>query len=302
MGLPLAGRSGRRSRLALALVALVVATVAALLFPLLSIPAIMIAAVLVVWDRAALAAELRALAAAVSAAAQSGQPVYDDGKLEVASGAWGELCYALNRLLQQRRAEQQLRQLLPALPLAGAIRMAELRPPPEGLLCDVVVLVIAYPTAYGDPVPLLRDTAYVALHQAQLHDALLTRWGEGVVLVFGALGQQGPLPALRGAYQAARALGAAWGTAQRPRLTLAGGQGRALILPGLGLTVVGAPVEQALALQRHGTGAPLVCNEDAYLGLRRLGMIPPVETPTPGSQAARLPAAEGRPTAFAVPL
>ncbi len=314
MGLRFSGRTGRRLRVALALLALLAAGLAALFAPPLALPAILFAAALMLWDRAALAADLRTLAAAVSTAAAgveaspvpaAGFVAPGEAKLEVADGAWGELCHALNRLLQQRRSEQQLRHLLPSLPAAGAARLAELRPPPEGLPCEVVVLVVAHPGAHGDPVALMRDAAYTALHQAQLHDALLARWGEGVVLIFGALGQQGGAGALRGAYQAARAINAAWAAglpAQRPRLTLAGGQGLAVILPGLGLTVLGPPVEQAIALQRLGLGAPLVCNEDAYLGLRRLGMIPPHATPPAGPHAARLPAADGRPAAFPVQL
>lgn len=307
VGLRITGRAGRRVRVALALFAMLAAALAALVAPALALLALLVAGALIVWERAALAADLRVLAAAVAAATQPGPlpAPSDDLKLEVADGAWGELCHALNRLLQQRRAEQQLRQLLPTLPAAGAARLAELRPPPEGLPCEVVVLALAHPAALGDPVAVMRDTAYTALHQAQLHDALLARWGEGVVLIFGALGPQGGAQALRGAYQAARAISAAWAVAlpaQRPRLTMAAGQGRAVILPGLGLTVVGSPVEQAIALQRHTPGAPLICNEDAYLGLRRLGAIPPSETLAQGPHTPRTQAGEGRPAAFAVPL
>lgn len=307
MRLRLSGRSGNRVRLALASLALLGALFASLLASPLAIPAILVAAALLLWERATLSADLRALAALVQATAQPASPATADEetKLEVADGAWGELCHALNRLLQQRRAEQQRQLLLPSLPAASATRFAEQRPPPEGTACEVVVLALANSSALPDPVAAMRDAAYLALHQAQLHEALLARWAEGMVLIFGALGQQGSTQALRSAYQAAQALSATWTAAtpaQRPRITLAGGRGRVVILPGLGLTVLGPPIEQAVALQGLSPRAALVCNEDAYLGLRRLGLIPPVETPQAGVVVTRLPAAEGRPTAYAVPL
>lgn len=307
MRLRLSGRSGNRVRLACASLALLGALFASLLASPLAIPAILVAAALLLWEWATLTADLRALAALVQAAAQPASPATADeeAKLEVVDGAWGELCHALNRLLQQRRAEQQLSLLLPSLPAAGAVRIAEQRPPPDGTACELVVLALANQPAMPDPVAAMRDAAYLALHQAQLHEALIARWGEGMVLIFGALGQQGSAQALRSAYQAAQALSATWVAAtpaQRPRFTLAGGRGRVVILPGLGLTVLGPPIEQAVALQGLAPRAALVCNEDAYLGLRRLGLIPPVETPQAGFVATRLPAAEGRPTAYTVPL
>lgn len=291
MGLPSSGRGGRRARLALALVALFAAAVAALLYPPLALLAIAAAAAIVLWDQAARAEELRSLAAMVTS-------VEPDAKLEVAEGAWGELCHALNRLLQQRRTEIQIRRMLPTLPGGGAARLADLSLPPDGLTCDIVVLALAIPSTASTPVARLRDTAYAALHQAQLHDAILARWGEGLLLIFGALGTPSDTAALRGAYQAARALAAAWSashTAAPPHLTLAGGAGRVLLLPGLGLTVIGAPLEQAIALQRLGPGGQILCNEDAYLGLRRLGFAPP-------QPAARRPLGDDQAPAFAVPI
>ncbi|NTU80775.1 MAG: hypothetical protein HGA45_15590, partial [Chloroflexales bacterium] len=262
----------------------------------LALPAILIAGALMLWEQAALAADLRGLAATVAAAvSEADAKRLPDAKLEVADGAWGELCHALNRLLQQRRAEQRLRHMLPALPVAGAARLADMSLPQDGLPCDVAVLALA---GRGDSVAHLRDTAYTALYQAQLYDALLARWGEGVVLIFGVLGQQDGPAALRGAHHAAQAFASAWSASppgQRPRLILASGQGRVVVLPGLGLTVVGAPIEQALALQSLAGDEVLVCNEDAYLGLRRLGFAP-------ARPAARLPAGAAHPPAFVVPL
>jgi len=43
--------------------------------------------------------------------------------------------------------------------------------------------------------------------------------------------------------------------------------------------VLGPPVDQALSLQSLATNQ-LLCNEEAYLGLRRLGRVPP-QPPSP---------------------
>ena len=291
MGFRFTGRTGQRVRRSLALLALCLAATASLLVPALTLPAILAAGALMLWDGVALAVELRALAATVLVA----EP---DVKLEVDEGAWGELCHALNRLLQQRRAERHLRPMLPVLPVASAARLADLSLPQEGWACAVTVLVLAHHTLPADPIAQLRATAYAALHQAQLYDALLARCGPDIVLIFGVLSQQDGAVALHGAYNAAQALSDLWAANPpdaQPWLILTSGQGRAVILPGLGLTVLGPPLEQAHALQRLASASTLVCNEPAYLGLRRLGLAPTHPT-------ARLPAQRDSPAAFVLSL
>lgn len=269
MRLFLAGRFGRRTRLSLLVAALVVAAAAALWAPPVALVALTAAVAVTVWDRAALDRELRALATAVAA----GSPA---GKLEVTDGAWGELCHALNRLQQQRHAQRQVEMLLPTLPVARAARLADAGIPADGLLCEVAVLALARPAGLQGAASHLRETAEVALLQARRHEALLARSGERFLLIFGALEGQSPAANLRAARQAAGDLHAAWAAVDGgPRLTLAAGTARAVVLPGLGLTVIGAPVEQAVGLQEMAGPAHLVCNEDAYLGLRRIGAVPP---------------------------
>jgi hypothetical protein len=298
MRLPLTGRTGRRARLILALAALLAAA-AALSTPPLALLALAAAALTLLWDRLALERDLRDLTAAI---------VADDpeAKLEVTDGAWGELCHALNRLRQQRRAQQQIAPMLPALPAGRAARLADSGLPPEGLLCEVAVLAIGRPGGAGDPLAQLRESAFAALNQAQLHDALIARSGDRLLLIFGAMGQQSLAATLRAAQQAARAIAGGWGAeaaAARPRLALAAGAARAVILPGLGYSVLGPPLEQALALQRLASPAQLLCNEEAYLGLRRLGAVPPQppapRIPTPGDHE---PGAQPSRPAYAISL
>lgn len=276
MRLPLTGRIGRRARLLLAAVGLLAAGAAALYAPLLVLPALALVALSILWERVAIESDLRALTAAVLANTP-------ETKLEVTDGAWGELCHALNRLHQQRRAQQQLAPMLPTLPANRAARLADNGLPPDGLLCEVAVLAIGGVGAPGDPVGQLRERAYAALHQAQLHDGLLMRVGDHLLLILGAMGQQSLTTTLRAAQQAASAIIATTAAEEgdgRLRLTLAAGAARALILPGLGYSVLGPPVDQAIALQNLASATQLLCNEDAYLGLRRLAAVPP-QPPAP---------------------
>ncbi len=276
MRLPAPGQASRRLRPLLALLAMAVAALAVPFVPWLALGALALAAGLIIWDQIALQRDLRGLAAAISS---------DDAehKLEVSDGPWGELSYALNRLRQQQRAESRLRELLPELP---ARAMVEWQLPSEGLPCDVAVLALTTPPG-GTPVARLRAAASVAAAAARNYDALISRSGEQLVVIFGATGQQSPISTLRDAQQAARAIYRHWSASPangRPRLALASGQAHAVVLPGLGLSVVGQPVEQALALLAFATETQLLCNEDAYLGLRRIG-IAPAQPRAPGSAA-----------------
>lgn len=197
-----------------------------------------------------------------------------EAKLEVTEGGWGALCHAINRLLQQRRAQQHLLRRLPTPPSAVAGRLAELMVPLEGISCTVAVLAIG-PHPGDDPVARLQEVAALARRQAESHGAIMSRSGEQIILIFGAVGQSGPTAHLRSAMGAAQALYAAWPDhADRPALSLASGQARAIILPGLGFTVLGPPVEQALAAQAAGPTTTLACSEEVYLQLRRIGSAP----------------------------
>lgn len=270
MGLSVVGRVGRRTRLILLVAALFAAALAALWAPPFTLLALAAALALLLWDRVVQERSLRQLAAAVAGD-------LPELKLEVGDDAWGELCHALNRLRQQRRAQQQLAALLPALPVARAVRLADAGLPPEGLRCEVAVLALADAERGGDPATRLSTLAAVALEQAHRHEALLVRSGERLLLIFGALAVDSPAATLRVARDAARALAAA--QQSPPRLALAAGSARTLLMPGLGVVVFGDPVDQALALPLLPPGQ-LLCNEDAYLGLRRLGALP-AQAPAP---------------------
>ncbi|MCX7790238.1 MAG: hypothetical protein N2378_06325 [Chloroflexaceae bacterium] len=288
MCLPTTRQAGRRLRPVLAIGALIVTAIAILFAPRFALAPLLVTAVVIIWDRLALERDLRRLAASV-ADTETG------AKLEITSGAWGELCHAVNRLRQQRRADQQLQRLLPELPAVEDLLETDL--PPEGLPRDIVALAIALPEGSAQTAR-LREAASLAVDSVRQYDALLTRFGPHLAVIFGVTGRQGPAALLRNARQAARALHAQWrlDAARRPRLALASGQARVVILPGLGLHVIGPPVDQALALLDLADEDLLLCNEEAYLSLRRLGLVP-------AQLASQRPVASAaHPSAYAIPL
>lgn len=278
----------RRLRPILAIGALIAAAITTLFAPGFALVPLLVTALVIIWDRLVLERDLRRLAVSV-ANTETG------AKLEVTDDAWGELCHAVNRLRQQRRAEQQLQRLLPELPAVEALLEANL--PPEGLPCDIAALAIAPPEGSAQTTR-LREAAALAAASTREYDALLTRPGEHLVMIFGVTGRQGPAAILHNARQAARAMHAHWtlDAARRPRLALTSGQARVMSLPGLGLTVIGPPIDQALALLDLADEDLLLCNEETYLALRRLGQVP-------AQLASQRPvASEGHPGAYAIPL
>lgn len=280
-----------RARPLLLTALLIIAGPAALISPPLTVALLLAALGLLLGERAERERAMRRLAAAL---AKDGI----EAKIEVAGGAWGELCHAINRLLQQRRGEQQLRRLLAEPPAPLAARLAAMALPPEGLACEVAVLALGPLPGHGDQAEQLREAALAAARQAELHGALVSRAGDRLLLIFGGLGEAHPESALRAAQRAAYALHDGWAGRPerlRPALSLAGGAARGLLLPGLGYCVVGPPVDQALALLDAGRPAALICSESAYMSLRRIGSAPPL------SAAPRLTPLAG-PPAYAVPL
>ena len=278
----------RRLRPILAIGALIAAAVAMLFAPGFALVPLLVTALVIIWDRWVLERDLRRLAASVANTATG-------AKLEVTDDAWGELCHAINRLRQQRRAEQQRQRLLPELPAVEELLEADL--PPEGRPCDVAALAIAPPEGSAQTMR-LREAAALAAASMREYDALLTRPGKHLVMIFGVTGRQGPAAILRNARQAARTMHAHWtlDAARRPRLALSSGQVRVMSLPGLGLTVIGPPIDQALALLDLADEDLLLCNEETYLTLRRLGQVP-------APLASQRPVAgEGHSGASAIPL
>ncbi|NJN15851.1 MAG: hypothetical protein HC822_05950 [Oscillochloris sp.] len=221
-----------------------------------------------------------------------------DLKLEVSDSTLGELAHHINRLRQNYRHQQRLLRLL-GLPAASvATRLADLDVPLVGNECEVAVLAIHVQSSNSDRIESLREIAFAAQRQAETHVALLSRIGDQILLIFGALESGRPETHLRAAHQAALALHADWNTlpnSHQLNLSLAGGVARAVVLPGLGYSVIGPAVDQALALLAAGQPSAIVCSEPTYVYLRRLGSAPPLPL------APRLVSDAGA-TTYTVPL
>lgn len=206
-------------------------------------------------------------------------------KIEVPSGAWGELARAVNDLLHERRVQQRLRDALPTpLPLEALHSLLGGDLLTAGQARQVAVLLVSAPVRGPAWEQGVRPAAAAAWHElasaaagaAQRYGALLQPCGDAVMLVFGAFDDQAAQAVLRDALAAAGELEQGWRhqrAALAPlSLALASGYALATALPGLGLCVVGAPVEQAVGLQQLALRARrfgLMCNEDAYHALRR---------------------------------
>jgi class 3 adenylate cyclase len=207
-------------------------------------------------------------------------------KLEVSDGAVGALCHAVNGLLQQRRVQERLQALLPALPVSVHQRLlddpASMRFGQNTPLATVLLVGRAGPGARNPDDP--RKNAAVCLllaeeaqQQAGRYGALMQLCGESLLLVFGALEPQSRAAGLQAALETAQALRQRWdeaGPLARGRLSLSIASGNVVagVLPGLGYSAFGPPIEQALRLQHLAAACPeyaLLCSEDAYASLRR---------------------------------
>lgn len=206
-------------------------------------------------------------------------------KVEVPSGAWGELARAINMLLHERLVGQRMRDALPApLPLEAVQSLLGGDLLTQGQSRRVAVLLISAPVRAPAWEQGVRRTgmqswqtlATVVHAAAQHYGALLQPCGDGVMLVFGAFDERALLDVLRDALAAAEQIEQGWRAESTSggalALALAGGYALATALPGLGFCVVGAPVEQAVGLQQLALRARrfgLMCSEEAYQALRR---------------------------------
>jgi hypothetical protein len=249
-------------RLIAALAISLLVLVAVFIFPGLALPALVLALAGLTYERLRTDRAIERLT----------RQLADDGaaaKIEVNEGRWSKLHYALNRLLQQRRAQQHLQALLPTWP-PGAADLLAAQIPPEGLPRQVVALAVGLPAL---PVEVLQRLAAIAASQADEQTALIDWSGDALLLVFGAFSEQSRVDLLRAALRTARQIRAA---APKVGLSMAlsAGLARALVLPGLGYIVLGEPVAQALNLcdsaAVHGQSA-LFCTEELYLALRHIG-------------------------------
>jgi hypothetical protein len=259
-------RAGRRLILAACTAPLILAAI--IFAPTISAILLGIAAVLLLIEQARQERAIRQLAA--NLAADGAEP-----KLEVSAGALGVLCRQINRLLQQRRAQQRLLALLPTPPPPIADRLADLTMPQEGQKLQIAVLALKLPGGAKATAADLQRIANDVTRQAVLHGALLDRVGDVLTLSFGALGDT-PDAAMRSAYRAAFGLHSAWQELpqnERPPLCLTSGGGEALVVPGLGYTLIGTPFHDAIQLLAGAPADTLQCSEATYLHLRRLGAI-----------------------------
>jgi hypothetical protein len=194
-------------------------------------------------------------------------------KIEVREGRWASLQYALNRMLQQRRTQQHVQALLPNIP-TGAADISAAQIPPEGLPRYLVVLALSLQTTN---MTVWHELSRLIARKAEEHTAFID-WNSSVILMaFGAFADQERTELIRTALHVARQI---HHNVAFPMLTMAmaAGESRITVLPGLGYTLMGSPLEQVTTLCAHGTMVRnrqlLLCNEELYLMLRHLGSLP----------------------------
>src|SRR5262249_4878565 len=129
---------------------------------------------------------------------------------------------------------------------------------PQGSSRSATVLLVggAGLRARGETLVVLaawHTLASAAYAQGQHHGALIYPCGDALLLVFGVFDESGGAPALRAALETAQILRQGWensGAGRGPlSLCMASGAVVAGLLPGLGYSVMGPPIEQALRLQ-----------------------------------------------------
>lgn len=270
-------RSGRQWRRFIVAIIVVLATIlVSTLIPALLVPLVLLAIILLIWERMQLNHAMRDLAARIATGDL-------DTKLEVQEGAWGTLCHAVNDLLQQQRRQHYVQTLVPTLPSEAITTMLNKQRSPDGVLQSLTVLVVGYTHTSPPGASLtqehlvaLRALSTVAQQQSERHGALLERFGDMLLFAFGAFEERPLNTTLRHALQTAQVLRQTWDDTS-PRgplaLSLASGKGLSVALPGLGYTVIGAPIEQALRLQHLAAACPeyaLLCSEESYMTLRLL--------------------------------
>lgn len=197
-----------------------------------------------------------------------------DAKFEVKSGAWGRICHAVNGLLQRQRLSTRALQMLPALPSKLYTR-SDLQLPSEGSERPMTILVIGYTASArtgGGKADLtaLHALAATVHEQVEQQGVLLQQLGNMILIAFGTFEERPLSSSLQQALQTAQAVDRAWKNVapQRPlTMSLACGNVLAATLPGIGYTLIGAPIEQAQRLQTRAAEdleCTCICSEDAY--------------------------------------
>ncbi len=263
-------------RIVIILILLPTCVVLIIFVPELVVPLILLVLVHLLWERVRIIYAMHDLAARIAAGNYN-------TKIEVQEGAWGALCHAVNTLLQQQRLYQHTRSLLPFLPADVVARLPGSAHSPDGTPRMLTILVVGYTETLGSQtdvthshIQALQRLSLIIQQQAELHNALLERCGDLILLAFGVFDEAPRTKTLRSALHTMHVLRRAWDhRSPRGALTfsLASGDALAVALPGLGYTVIGSPVIHALQLQHLAITHPeyaLLCSEEAYMTLRRL--------------------------------
>lgn len=206
-------------------------------------------------------------------------------KIEVSQGEWGELCRAINRLVQEQRLNERLRSATPiALPDDGVRALIDGKLPSSGEARTVAILLVGCRGGARRLEPRSRRATLVAwqslantAHTLALHHgALLQPCGDSIMLVFGAFTERPAEVTLRAALDAAQALRDTWREGgpggQNLAISITSGPAVVATLPGIGCYILGAPVEQALQIERLALASSyyqVLCGESAYYTLRR---------------------------------
>lgn len=244
------------------------------LIPTTRIPVLLLALAVLIWERIRIASGLHTLTMHIA----SGQPL---SKIEVQEDALGALCHAVNNVLQQQRLYHHTQALLPTLPTRATATLCRTHVPDEGISHTVTILVVGYtratprqPAATDQHIQALRNLSAVIQEQIETHHALLERYGDLFLMAFGAFDTIPLTTTNRQALQTAQALRQTWNS-NSPRggltFSLANGSALALVLPGLGYTMIGAPLQQALHIHQIALAHPsysLLCSEECYVTLR----------------------------------
>ncbi len=244
----------------------VFALASAFVAPALAIIALAGCVLTLLWERYRLARAMRALAHRFHHT-----PL--DAKLEVGSGAWGEVCHAVNRLLQQWRTEQHLQRLQPTQPALRQINPLNLHPPVNGHDAAIAVLAVGQ-LHLANELDEMRARTHLISEPVERQQALLQWRDSSVLLIFGALA--GEADPMRSAVAAATNIIACAEAAGLPipPMALSSGHGRVAVVPLIGLHTIGEPLEQAANLIHQTAPGTLICAEEAYFYLRSAGLPP----------------------------
>ncbi len=270
----------RWRRFVISLVCLPVCIGLIVIIPELIGPLLLLILALLTWERFRMTRAMRNLARRI----QSGD---HDTKLEVQDDAWGSLCHAVNNLLQQQRLHQHTRAFRPSLPSGGIQTLLDRQFPAQGIPCACTILVVGacrispkHTQGLHEHLEHMARLSTIIQQQTEQHNVLLEHCGELLLLAFGTFDDNSLTTSLRSALQVAHRLRQVWeaGTSTHTlTLSLTSGIGLATILPGLGYTVFGEPVEQALRLAYLAADRPeytLLCSEEVHLTLRRIDATP----------------------------